>query len=822
MRNLLSKIFGGTRPRKPHLGKVPSYPPQDAGILAYSVDEIVDSQSEIISRIRDTTRFGRELYDDWYFPLIQRYARFVHLLPASQTHHHRGMGGLFRHGLETALYSLDTITNHGSALCRDLSGERRRKVLPCLDLACFAGGLCHDIGKAFSDMRVTNEDGSLKWSPTSESLADWLKQHNIERYFVQYRTGREHKSHELCAPLLIDRVMDEATRKFIDGYDQTILMSMLSAISGTISGHNFLYDYISAADRRSVERDLKANGAFSAQVSSTGVPVERHLRDAMCRLVSLRKWKINEPGARIWILGGNLYIAWAKGSEEIVGLLREDRVPGIPQDMNILADILLERQLAVPNDNEQAQGRYWYIKPAALQKPGARDVIIRVLRLKDAELIIDPVPANAAGEIYNAPPQEQPATQQAGQVAQEQPAVTTQPEATAQEPPSSVVPGQAAEAVEARPAAASQSRLTEQAAATLVEVKPKDKTQEQAKPQGHAQTVVEPPRATPKLADAANNAAAEIILPEKIEPRTLKKTGSPQERKARTAQLVPASKAVAMSQQEAKRDLADQQKAQYESAQQLLAGFMSGEVLHAIAEDLSLNRKEWGKTAIKTAQNLVAIRYPDGMAGYGFDPSVVLRELDQNKWLDLDIANPLRKIRQIKGFDPDHKADTGAIVLEKAVSAAFMTVATAPTSLGPVDNSNISPPPTPKGRSLLDEKPAVVNRPDKTAKPKPKSTSEVVPTPPVSAATAAEEKSLAEERPLPQGPLDKIVQMLRDQDPALTFVEIEGQQWIAHNDLLRLLREGGLSLPEAMKKSNSSIFDSLVDSKTRGRFVRLK
>ena len=34
-------------------------------------------------------------------PVIARYVAFSHLLPASESHHHRGAGGLFRHGLES-------------------------------------------------------------------------------------------------------------------------------------------------------------------------------------------------------------------------------------------------------------------------------------------------------------------------------------------------------------------------------------------------------------------------------------------------------------------------------------------------------------------------------------------------------------------------------------------------------------------------------------------------------------------------------------------------------------------------------------------------
>ena len=38
-------------------------------------------------------------------PILIKYAEYIHLLPASESHHHRGAGGLFRHSLEVGFHA---------------------------------------------------------------------------------------------------------------------------------------------------------------------------------------------------------------------------------------------------------------------------------------------------------------------------------------------------------------------------------------------------------------------------------------------------------------------------------------------------------------------------------------------------------------------------------------------------------------------------------------------------------------------------------------------------------------------------------------------
>jgi conjugal transfer pilus assembly protein TraI len=119
------------------------------------------------------------------------------------------------------------------------------------------------------------------------------------------------------------------------------------------------------ADRKSVERDLKAN--HIPVDSSLGVPVEKYLLDAMRRLIGGGRWTANTRGARVWRFADGLHVVWKAGAQEVSELLAKDRIPGIPRDPDILADILIERGLAVPRKTTDGRSfRYWRMAPAEL------------------------------------------------------------------------------------------------------------------------------------------------------------------------------------------------------------------------------------------------------------------------------------------------------------------------------------------------------------------------------------------------------------------------------------------------------------------------
>jgi conjugal transfer pilus assembly protein TraI len=72
----------------------PRYPPFQEGLPATDPRRLLAPQWEIVRSIQHTLALERADFERLVLPVIERYAAFVHLLPASERHHHRLAGGL--------------------------------------------------------------------------------------------------------------------------------------------------------------------------------------------------------------------------------------------------------------------------------------------------------------------------------------------------------------------------------------------------------------------------------------------------------------------------------------------------------------------------------------------------------------------------------------------------------------------------------------------------------------------------------------------------------------------------------------------------------
>jgi conjugal transfer pilus assembly protein TraI len=281
--------------------EIPRYPPFMKGLPAAPVERILSSQVELIKAIEHALSLPDDLYRTIAEPVIARYAAFSHLLPASESHHHRGAGGLFRHGLEVAHWA--TQAAQGCLFATHATPrERKEQELRWRLAVCFAG-LLHDIGKPVSDIAVVDREGEHLWNPCEENLTDWASQHGIDRYFLRWRENR-HKRHEQFSALVIERVLTRASRTYLLAPGPDIMQAMLEAIHGLDRGAK-LYELVMAADRKSVERDLKAH--YHTVESAMGMPVEKYLFDAMRRLIKSGYWLANEKGAPLAVQGRHPY-----------------------------------------------------------------------------------------------------------------------------------------------------------------------------------------------------------------------------------------------------------------------------------------------------------------------------------------------------------------------------------------------------------------------------------------------------------------------------------------------------------------------------------
>lgn len=381
--------------------EIPRYPPFVKGLPMCPPERLMETQKELLSQIRETLGLTKAEHAEFITPLVANCAAFIHLLPASEAHHHRGAGGLFRHSLEVGLFAARFA--EGKIFAFNNSPEERKEEEPRWVVAAFTAALLHDIGKAATDMAVTDATGKVDWAPYMETLWDWGVKNNVDRYFVRWHENR-HKNHEQTGVLLANQVLPLALKGWLAKRNPNIIRTMLEA--STCRGDHVLTSLVERADSASVERDLRVNRTVGTEMS-VGVPVERHLLDASRRLISDKRWLVNENGARVWVTEAGVFIVWKPAAEEIVDLLRRDNVPGIPRNHDTLADLLLERDIAVINDEENADyvKRYWQLSPSKLElrKRADERVWLHCLKLQDPQLLFSSEPPSPVEALLKGP-----------------------------------------------------------------------------------------------------------------------------------------------------------------------------------------------------------------------------------------------------------------------------------------------------------------------------------------------------------------------------------------------------------------------------------
>lgn len=562
--------------------EIPRYPPFMKGLPVIDPEQLLDTQAELLQRIKSAAVATPEIFETHYMAAIRRYASYVHLLPASQSHHHRGAGGLLRHALEVGLWALqacDKIMLKGA-----ISPAQKRELEPRWQLAVFLAAMCHDAGKPVTDANVTNLDRTLIWNPLIEDLHSWASRNNLKAYYLDWKEGRG-RQHTALSSLVGERIMGIESLGWINQGDTELVVWVMESLSCNPGPSNRIHDLVVKADQTSVERDLKTLGVAMAGYD-IGVPVERHLSDMMRRLVRESRWLVNEPGARIWCIEGAIYLVWPAAGEELAKEARDDGVPGIPRTPDGMLDMLLERKLA--SMLETAEGsQYWEIAPTVLAEK-IPNIKLRAIRLKDDTLVST-----------------QPIGQVEGKV---------------------LLPGSAEIAQPENIESTSSESKSESLATTNEDLTHGAQSAEQveAVDQDSTKPDVENKRAD-KQVQAAHGAEIKPVPPmaqgaqDSIKSNTA--AGAPQVAKAKK--------------QAASKVEPDEPKVDFTGA--------TGEAFKALAMDLSDGDKQWGVDASRHNDGTVQLRWPEAFAGYGLTGKSLMDDMTAKGWLQGDPLNPLKR-----------------------------------------------------------------------------------------------------------------------------------------------------------------------------------
>lgn len=321
---------------------VPAYPRTGPAVPSVPPRMLLVTQDALIRELRQACSLANEDFDKFMLPAIERYAEYVHLLPASEYDHHADLGGLFRHGLEVALNA--SRGAEGKEFALNEVPSTRKFQLPRWRACAMLGGMLHDLGKAVIDVGAKDVSGGKVWNPHVQSLWDWVAESGIDHYMIHWRELRRHKEHDAISATVLVRIIPDETMRWLGEYGgRAAYDAMLLALTGSTDRNNPLIDVIKRADQASVAADRAEAQRRLASVGEAGSRSNAaQLVRAMRDLVLKGAWQVNTPGNIVWHTAGGLYVMYPQCAKEVVESLREAGTTNLPNDPPVILEILRE------------------------------------------------------------------------------------------------------------------------------------------------------------------------------------------------------------------------------------------------------------------------------------------------------------------------------------------------------------------------------------------------------------------------------------------------------------------------------------------------
>lgn len=424
--NVSGEIYLDIYNRPVHDAEAQFYPPKVNGLSVFCVDAILKRYKDQIIALEQhvdigfhrTTEDGVNLFGARYLSVIRKLAEYVHMLPASEYHHHSQPGGLFRHSLDAALIALRKADNQLPPTVGkvDLDAQRRVRYM----YAAWVGALLHDTGKILTDMQVSaytifDDEKNISvpiaswgkpikpWIPQIETLIEWATRNKVERYFVHFRASRVHKEHVSSGATLLPHILKGEGLEFIMDSPDDLYSNLTSALNGYAHINGYLATAIRFGDSVSTAKDVKtmATSAFGTLKKSRMMSIV----DTMRSLKS--KWNFNTEKSHAFVIGDCVFIRWQSAFDGILKAARANHFDALPNDTKSLLGMMEDFRIVEPFDKEN---RFALFAIGKFTEQDVINIIDETISISWIELIkvvyrewiydSDPVHPNLEGLLY--------------------------------------------------------------------------------------------------------------------------------------------------------------------------------------------------------------------------------------------------------------------------------------------------------------------------------------------------------------------------------------------------------------------------------------
>ena len=317
-------------------------PPIVQGLMSVKpVDVLLDHHKGHITQINEIVGLSATHFDRYYLSAIRHYARFVQQLPASEVHHHAGLGGMLTHAIEVSMIALKVRRSY--LLSETGGAEEISQKQDLWTYAVFIAALCYDLAKVAVDQELTIYDEKHhqhKWEPWEKFIDE-----QGQWYTSEFIRNRQYRLHEKATPLLIYKIIPSHGMKWISS-DQAIFSTWLACLSGDMDNASSIGEIISIADSQSVGSNLGADNSRMPTVKTK--PLHEKMLTALRHLLMEGELPLNRNGAAGWVKDDTCWLVSKRTVDAIRDQLTQEGHSGIPTKNGRMFDILQEHSVIIP------------------------------------------------------------------------------------------------------------------------------------------------------------------------------------------------------------------------------------------------------------------------------------------------------------------------------------------------------------------------------------------------------------------------------------------------------------------------------------------
>lgn len=324
--------------------------------LILDSDRLVDilDLTPSLANIKANLGLSDENWQKDALPFLKNYIQFVQRLPASESHHHAGDGGLVKHTLDVASLALTASTAQSwppNAKTEDIA---QKTAVWRYGIMCAA--ILHDVGKTITGFAVELYDSPIDhdhtlWIPDAGNMNDTGK-HYYRVEFLPEKTA--YKIHAEIAWTFFQTLVPTHVRQWIAASDPGLVVTLRNYLSGK-KDDSALHEIIKHADMTSVSRDLKA-GSRQRFASAKRTPLIETVMETLKEMLAERGAHFSiatTAGGDLFRKGDSVYMVAKHVPDYIRQFLRSTNhrsAASFPSDNQRIFDTLYEYGAIIPPD----------------------------------------------------------------------------------------------------------------------------------------------------------------------------------------------------------------------------------------------------------------------------------------------------------------------------------------------------------------------------------------------------------------------------------------------------------------------------------------